>query len=76
MNDDVCAIRLADGEITVIAGSDEPRHVGPGSMARAGAARVVSRHYPRWWRAGRDPGDGALGYCAVGVKAAPSAKPR
>lgn len=28
LNYDVCAVRLADGEVTVIAGSDEPEYVG------------------------------------------------
>lgn len=29
VNYDVCAVRLADGEVTVIAGSDGPEYVGP-----------------------------------------------
>lgn len=34
VNYDVCAVRLADGEVTVIAGSDEPEYVGQGAWQR------------------------------------------
>ncbi|HEX6663687.1 MAG TPA: hypothetical protein VF025_08425, partial [Gaiellaceae bacterium] len=34
VNYDVCAIRLADGKVTVIAGSDEPEYVGPAAWQR------------------------------------------
>lgn len=34
VNYDVCAVRLADGEVTVIAGSDEPEYVGPAAWQR------------------------------------------
>jgi Tol biopolymer transport system component len=34
VNYDVCAVRLADGKVTVIAGSDEPEYVGPAAWQR------------------------------------------